>query len=153
MRIYKGNNKLGSGYFDSKSQGDSIRLFRDKEINSTTSTYKLYIWIDGNQENPSTMMNQDFVFHLNASVTAQEPVYEKMIEQPFEYGAEYDCYNKLDEYNENEDIYYYNILGKYINENIYNNLTRIYTLDSKTVSANAIESWDISENQNGSIMA
>ena len=71
--IYKGNDKLGNGNFDNKQQGDTITLFANETINSTTSTYKLYIWIDGNQENPSTMMNQDFVFHLNANVTDETP--------------------------------------------------------------------------------
>ena len=71
--IYKGNTKINGGNFSGKTQGDTIKLFNGQEINSTTSTYKLYIWIDGNQENPSAMMNQNFVFHLNASVTDETP--------------------------------------------------------------------------------
>ena len=71
--IYKGNDKIGNGNFSNKAQGDTITLFTNQEINSTTSTYKLYIWIDGNQTNPNTMMNQDFVFHLNANVTDEAP--------------------------------------------------------------------------------
>ena len=71
--IYKGDTKLGNGNFSGKQQGDTIKLFSDQEINSTTSTYKLYIWEDGLQDNPNTMQNQSFVFHLNASVTDEKP--------------------------------------------------------------------------------
>ena len=71
--IYKGNDKIGNGNFSNKAQGDTITLFTNETINSTTSTYKLYIWIDGNQENPSTMMNQSFVMHLNATATDEAP--------------------------------------------------------------------------------
>ena len=44
--IYKGNTKIGNGNFSGKQQGNSITLFKDQEINSTESLYKLYIWID-----------------------------------------------------------------------------------------------------------
>ena len=68
--IYKGNTKIGNGNFNGKSQGNAITLFENQEINSTESLYKLYIWIDGLQDNPNTMMNQDFVFTLNATAKA-----------------------------------------------------------------------------------
>ena len=71
--IYKGNTKINGGNFSGKQQGDTIKLFSDQEINSTTSTYKLYIWEDGLQDNPNTMQNQSFVFHLNATATDERP--------------------------------------------------------------------------------
>ena len=71
--IYKGTTKIGNGNFANKAQGDTISLFTNQEINSTQSLYKLYIWIDGNQDNPSAMMNQSFVFTLNAEATDEAP--------------------------------------------------------------------------------
>ena len=81
--IYKGETKIDNGNFNGLQQDDSITLFDGELINSTTSTYKLYIWIDGNQDNPSEMMNQSFVFHLNANATEEEQVtlYDKVASQ------------------------------------------------------------------------
>ena len=81
--IYKGTTKIDNGNFSGLQQDDSITLFDGELINSTTSTYKLYIWIDGNQDNPSEMMNQSFVFHLNANATEEEQItlYDKVASQ------------------------------------------------------------------------
>ena len=62
--IYNGNTKVGEGNFANKNQGDVINLFSGETITTTTSTYKLYIWIDGLQSNPNTMQNQDFKFEI-----------------------------------------------------------------------------------------
>ena len=71
--IYNGNTKVGEGNFANKNQGDVINLFSGETITTTTSTYKLYIWIDGLQSNPNTMQNQDFKFVLSAEATDEEP--------------------------------------------------------------------------------
>ena len=73
--LYKDNDLVGKGNFKSNNQGDKITIAANQEITSTTSTYKLYIWIDGaNYSNPETMQNQTFKFILNADATDQEPV-------------------------------------------------------------------------------
>ena len=72
--IYNGNTKLGSGNLGSSQQGDVVKLFENQPITTTTSTFKLYIWIDGNQVNPPEMMNQHFKFVLNATATDQKPM-------------------------------------------------------------------------------
>lgn len=43
-----------------------IVLIRDETITTTIQEYKLYIWIDGTVDNPSTMENQNFNFKLHA---------------------------------------------------------------------------------------
>lgn len=72
--IYKDNNLVSKGNFKNNNQGDKVTIASNQEITSTTSTYKLYIWIDGqNYSNPETMQNQTFKFVLNADATDKEP--------------------------------------------------------------------------------
>ncbi len=72
--IYKDNALVSKGNFKNNNQGDRVTIASNQKIESTTSTYKLYIWIDGaNYSNPETMQNQTFKFVLNADATDQEP--------------------------------------------------------------------------------
>ena len=72
--IYKDNTLVSKGNFKNNNQGDKVTIASNQEITSTTSTYKLYIWIDGqNYSNPETMQNQTFKFVLNADATDKEP--------------------------------------------------------------------------------
>ena len=69
--IYKDNTLVNKGNFKNNKQGDKIIIASNQKIESITSTYKLYIWIDGNMSNPSTMQNQTFKFVLNADASDQ----------------------------------------------------------------------------------
>ncbi len=74
--LYKGSDLVGKGNFKDANQGDKITIASSQKITSTTSTYDLYIWIDGNNyANPETMQNQTFKFVLSADATDQEPNY------------------------------------------------------------------------------
>ena len=74
--LYKGSELVGKGNFKNSNQGDKITIASSQKITSTTSTYDLYIWIDGNNyANPETMQNQTFKFVLSADATDQEPNY------------------------------------------------------------------------------
>ena len=73
-KIYKGNDLVTGGNFLNSNVGDNIELLNGVEVNSTPITYTLYIWIDGNMDNPNTMYNQDFAFRLNASATDEKPL-------------------------------------------------------------------------------
>lgn len=74
--LYKGSDLVGKGNFKDANQGDKITIASYQKITSTTSTYDLYIWIDGNNyANPETMQNQTFKFVLSADATDQEPNY------------------------------------------------------------------------------
>ena len=73
--IYKDNDLVSKGNFKNNNQGDKVTIASNQEITSATSTYKLYIWIDGaNYSNPETMQNQTFKFVLNADATDQAPI-------------------------------------------------------------------------------
>lgn len=55
--------------FSTKHQGDTFTLISNQPITATKKTYKLYLWIDGNSSNPSTMQNKQYRFDLVARVT------------------------------------------------------------------------------------
>ena len=72
--IYNGDTLVKSSNFWLRNVGDNLSLLSDVTINSTPVTYTLYIWIDGNLENSSTMYNKNFEFRLNAEVTDEIPI-------------------------------------------------------------------------------
>ena len=73
-QVNKGNNIVSSGNFNGLNAGDTIKLLDSEEINSTTSTYTLYIWIDGTVRNYEDVENQDYKFVLRATASDQAPV-------------------------------------------------------------------------------
>lgn len=65
---------LGSGNFASKKQGDTIKLLTSpasRHTLNTTNNYKLYIWIDGTMDNPSTMQSATYKFTLTIDGTSE----------------------------------------------------------------------------------
>ncbi len=64
--LYKNGTKVTNGNFASKTQGQTITLVSNTTVNTTKDTYTLYIYIDGNQDNPTTMANKIFNFKLHA---------------------------------------------------------------------------------------
>ena len=63
--LYNGNNeRISSGNFSDKKQGDTITLTENEIVTSDVSIYTLYIYIDGNRDNPITMTNQNFRFNI-----------------------------------------------------------------------------------------
>lgn len=74
FQIYKDDILLKDGNFSQSylnenlnTETNQITLLSNRSIKSTISTYKLYIWIDGeNYTNPSSMQNKSFSFKLHA---------------------------------------------------------------------------------------
>lgn len=65
---------LGSGNFAGKTQGDTIKLLTSpasRQTLNTTNNYKLYIWIDGTMDNPSTMQSATYKFTLTIDGTSE----------------------------------------------------------------------------------
>ena len=63
--LYNGNNeRISSGNFSDKKQGDTITLAENEIVTSNVSIYTLYIYIDGNRDNPITMSNKSFRFNI-----------------------------------------------------------------------------------------
>ena len=64
--LYKNNGStpIASGNFSNREQGNTITLLSNQILNTSKDTYTLYIYIDGNVDNPGTMAGKDFLFKL-----------------------------------------------------------------------------------------
>ena len=64
--LYKNSSttSIASGNFANKKEGDTITLLSNQILNTSKDTYTLYIYIDGNVDNPSTMAGKNFLFKL-----------------------------------------------------------------------------------------
>ena len=64
--LYKNNetDPVVKGDFSNSKEGDTITLLSNQVLNSSKDTYTIYIYIDGNQDNPSTMAGKNFLFKL-----------------------------------------------------------------------------------------
>ena len=72
-KIYNGTNLIGSGNFANTLEGETITIATSQPITTTLSTYKLYIWIDGeNYDNPLSMGGKSFLFKLTIKANQQE---------------------------------------------------------------------------------
>ena len=64
--LYKNSETMAiaSGNFSNKKEGDTITLLSNQILNTSKDTDTLYIYIDGNVDNPSTMAGKNFLFKL-----------------------------------------------------------------------------------------
>lgn len=66
--LYDGTTKIANGNFAEATTAKVYNLLNTKNLTKdTTQKYTLYIYIDGNQDNPTTMGGQAFSFTLGAS--------------------------------------------------------------------------------------
>ena len=79
--LYNDSNLVTVGNFLGSNVNDVINLLSGVEITSTPVTYTLYIWIDGNMDNPNTMYNQNFEFRLNANATDEKSASKQTLEK------------------------------------------------------------------------
>ena len=70
--IYNGTTQVGKGSFENSKQGDVITIATSQLVTTTESTYKVYVWIDGNMDNPLTMGGKHFLFTLGIIASQQE---------------------------------------------------------------------------------
>ena len=72
-KIYNGTSLVGSGNFANTLEGETITIATSQPITTTLSTYKLYIWIDGeNYDNPLSMGEKTFLFKLGITANQQQ---------------------------------------------------------------------------------
>ena len=72
-KIYNGTSLVGSGNFANTLEGENITIATSQPITTTLSTYKLYIWIDGeNYDNPLSMGGKTFLFKLGITANQQQ---------------------------------------------------------------------------------
>ena len=131
--LYNDNNeRISSGNFSDKREGDTITLAENEIVTSNVSIYTLYIYIDGNRDNPITMTNQNFRFNIYGEGTGA--IYKENVIQ-------------------NETTTPSNSSSTFLNTEVLRNQIESITIEKTNVVPNdAKYSKDISSKQDGSVM-
>ena len=131
--LYNGNNeRISSGNFSDKKQGDTITLASNEIVTSNVSIYTLYIYIDGNRDNPITMTNQNFRFNIYGEGTGA--IYKENVIQ-------------------NETTQPSSSSSTFLNTEVLRNQIESITIEKNNiVPSDAKYSKDISSKQDGSVM-
>ena len=131
--LYNGNNeRISSGNFSNKKQGDIITLAENEIVTSNVSIYTLYIYIDGNRDNPITMTNQNFRFNIYGEGTGA--IYKENVIQ-------------------NEPTQPSSSSSTFLNTEVLRNQIESITIEKNNiVPSDAKYSKDISSKQDGSVM-
>ena len=131
--LYNGNNeRISSGNFSDKKQGDTITLASNEIVTSNVSIYTLYIYIDGNRDNPITMSNQNFRFNIYGEGTGA--IYKENVIQ-------------------NETTQPSSSSSTFLNTEVLRNQIESITIEKNNiVPSDAKYSRDISSKQDGSVM-
>lgn len=131
--LYNGNNeRISSGNFSNKKQGDIITLAENEIVTSNVSIYTLYIYIDGNRDNPISMTNQNFRFNIYGEGTGA--IYKENVMQ-------------------NETTTPSSSTSTFLNTEVLRNQIESITIEKTNVVPNdAKYSKDISSKQDGSVI-
>ena len=131
--LYNGNNeRISSGNFSDKREGDTITLASNEIVTSNVSIYTLYIYIDGNRDNPITMTNQNFRFNIYGEGTGA--IYKENVMQ-------------------NETTTPSSSSSTFLNTEVLRNQIESITIEkTNVVPSDAKYSKDISSKQDGSVM-
>ena len=131
--LYNGNNeRISSGNFSNKREGDIITLAENEIVTSNVSIYTLYIYIDSNRDNPITMTNQNFRFNIYGEGTGA--IYKENVIQ-------------------NETTRPSSSSSTFLNTEVLRNQIESITIEKNNiVPSDAKYSKDISSKQDGSVM-
>ena len=131
--LYNGNNeRISSGNFSDKREGDTITLAENEIVTSNVSIYTLYIYIDGNRDNPISMTNQNFRFNIYGEGTGA--IYKENVIQ-------------------NETTQPSSSSSTFLNTEVLRNQIESITIEKNNIVPNdAKYSKDISSKQDGSVM-
>ena len=131
--LYNGNNeRISSGNFSDKKEGDTITLAENEIVTSNVSIYTLYIYIDGNRDNPISMTNQNFRFNIYGEGTGA--IYKENVIQ-------------------NETTQPSSSSSTFLNTEVLRNQIESITIEKNNIVPNdAKYSKDISSKQDGSVM-
>ena len=131
--LYNGNNeRISSGNFSDKREGDTITLAENEIVTSNVSIYTLYIYIDGNRDNPITMSNNNFRFNIYGEGTGA--IYKENVIQ-------------------NETTVPSSSSSTFLNTEVLRNQIESITIEKNNiVPSDAKYSRDISSKQDGSVM-
>ena len=75
--IWKDNEMLVRDNFQEKQEGSTIEILKNEIITTSKSKYKVYVYIDGNKDNPITMAGKSFKFSIYGKGTGA--IYEENV--------------------------------------------------------------------------
>ena len=132
--LYKNSETMAiaSGNFANKKERDTITLLSNQILNTSKDTYTLYIYIDGNVDNPGTMAGKNFLFKLWGS--GEGAIYkENVITTPDNPSAS---------------------TSKFFNTEVMREEIQSLTIaeDNTVPDTPGVVSKDISQNQDGTVM-
>ena len=132
--LYKNSETMAiaSGNFSNKKEGNTITLLSNQILNTSKDTYTLYIYIDGNVDNPGTMAGKNFLFKLWGS--GEGAIYkENVITTPDNPSAS---------------------TSKFFNTEVMREEIQSLTIaeDNTVPDTPGVVSKDISQNQDGTVM-
>ena len=131
--LYNGDNeRISSGNFSDKREGDTITLAENEIVTSDVAIYTLYIYIDGNRDNPITMSNKNFRFNIYGEGTGA--IYKENVIQ-------------------NETTTPSSSSSTFLNTEVLRNEIESITIEKSNVVPSDVKySKDISSKQDGSVM-
>ena len=134
--LYKNGTKVTNGNFSNREEGNTITLISDATVTSTKDTYTLYVYIDGNQDNPGTMAGKNFSLKLWAS--GQGAIYKE---------------NVMGDYSSSGSSSLPAETSAFLGSTKARNTIQLVVSENNNVVPNdAIESVDISSLKDGSVM-
>ena len=130
--LYKNDVKVTNGNFSEVKQGDTITLISNEILNTSKDLYTLYIYIDGNVDNPIEMAGKSFLFKVWGSGTGA--IYKENVITPSENPSSGS--------------------SKFFDTDIMRNQIETITIadSNKVPEEEGIVSKDISSNKDGSVM-
>ena len=75
--VWKDSVMLVRDNFKEKTEGSTIEILKNEIITSSKSKYKVYVYIDGNLDNPITMAGRTFKFSIYGEGTGA--IYEENV--------------------------------------------------------------------------
>ena len=130
--VYELYNKVSNGNFSGKVEGSTITLLSNEVLNTSKDLYTLYIYIDGNVDNPIEMAGKSFLFKVWGSGTGA--IYKENVITPSENPSSGS--------------------SKFFDTDIMRNQIETITIadSNKVPEEEGIISKDISSNQAGTVM-
>ena len=130
--LYKNDVKVTNGNFSEVKQGDTITLISNEILNTSKDLYTLYIYIDGNVDNPIEMAGKSFLFKVWGSGTGA--IYKENVITPSENPSSGS--------------------SKFFDTDIMRNQIETITIadSNKVPEEEGIISKDISSNKDGTVM-
>ena len=101
-KLIGNNNYIIDGELSDAVNGSEISLVNNLELESGSTEYMFYLYIDGNEENSSDMINKNIT--ANITVTASGAEHTQLSDFAYLLGSESTTYNTINYYGEGSDV-------------------------------------------------